>query len=157
MIKLVMSNNIIIFLLIFLLFSCGTCKEYGSPLNNSIKVFEETFNQKVDIPIDIVDIPQKEEGYRTLGVCYFFKGPRFLRFILIDKTYWDNATPYQRESTIIHELGHCMFDLEHDDTMIGDFIFVRPKSIMHPYTFPQYEQHRDYYLKELFSRIPKSN
>jgi hypothetical protein len=127
-------------------------RQYDVGIQPHIALFEKHCKCKVDIPIKIKYIPSTEPGVRILGMCYGFKQWKLLRFIEIDNTYWASASYYEREHTILHELGHCVLDLEHDKAMTGDSIFTRPLSIMHPYTFSQYENYRKEYLKELFGR-----
>lgn len=148
-------KTLCLLILLFCFNGCASIRQYDPGLKTHIALFEKHCNCKVDIPIKVEPILQDEEGYTTLGVCYGFKMAKLFRYIVIDKTYWQKAGFYQKESTILHELAHCVLDLEHDDTMQGIYIWVRPKSIMHPYSFPQYEMYRDEYIEELFSRKPK--
>jgi hypothetical protein len=152
-----MVRTLFVFLIfMFSLASCSSFSRYEPVLNNHVLEFEKLCNCKVNIPITIEPIPSKNDGYKTLGVCYVFRGPMLFRSIRIDKDYWAKASFYQRESTVFHELAHCVLDLEHDERMTGEYIWIRPKSIMYPYSFPQYETYRKEYLKELFLRKPGS-
>lgn len=143
-------------LVLFFLIGCASVKQDIS-LRPHVSLFEKNCKCRVNIPIKIVSIPQTEKDKKTLGVCYGFKlAPPFFRSIHIDKDYWEGASFYQRESTVLHELAHCAWDLEHDDSMQGHHLLgLRPKTIMHPYSFYQYSFYRDEYLKELWSRNPK--
>jgi hypothetical protein len=150
-------KKIIIFFLLLFPFSCSSLKNFGYQveLYSFVKKFEEECNCKVDVPISIEKIASDEKGYKTLGVCYGFRMPKFFRSIKIDRSYWAEATFYEKEATIYHELAHCVLDLEHTNEWIdGYLIFGRPKSLMYPYSFPQYESFRKEYIKELFSRKP---
>ena len=146
----------LIFLLLFLV-SCASVKMRSDVLPH-VKTFEEYCNCKVEVPIKIVPIPKsekdKKEGTKTLGICYGFKMFKPFRSIEIDVFYWKYASDCEREATVLHELAHCELDLEHEEAWFyPDFyLFMRPKSLMHPYSFPQYCTHRDEYLKELFKR-----
>lgn len=35
--------------------------------------------------------------------------------VIIDKSYWDNATDLEREFLVFHELGHCILNRDHLD------------------------------------------
>lgn len=142
-------------LILFLLAGCTTL-----PMRIDLKIhiteFEKYCNCKVDIPIKITEVEQdkKDDGYRTLAVCYGFRMSKIFRSIEIDEGYWNKATHCERESTVFHELGHCLLDLKHDEEMFSHdfYLFMRPKSVMHPYAFPQYCSYRDQYIKELFNK-----
>lgn len=148
----------IIVLILLLLFplSCSTVTniKYQLELSSFVRSFEKQCNCTVDVPITIEKIPSNEPGYTTLGLCYAFRWPKVFRSIKIDVDYWQKANFYQKESTVFHELAHCVLDLEHTDEMTGEYLWIRPKSIMYPYSFPQYETYRKQYWKELFSRKP---
>lgn len=142
-----------IFIIMFLLFySCATAT-YNNGLESYIQRFEQYCNCKINMRIKITPISQTEKDYKTVGVCYGFKMSKLFRSIEIDEGYWNSASDCERESTIFHELGHCYLDLDHDSSVIqGDYyLFARPKSLMHPYTFPQYCANKEEYIKELFS------
>lgn len=124
-------------------------------LNHHISNFEELCDCKVDIPVTIEKITPLEEGTRTLGVCYGFRMPTWIRSIKIDVDFWKEASYYEKEATVFHELGHCVLDLNHTNEMQGEYIFVRPKSLMYPYSFGLYKDFREEYINELFSRKPK--
>jgi hypothetical protein len=143
-----------ILLALLLLFTSCASAQRRPDLEPYIKIFEKHCNCKVNIPIKIVPIDQDEPGYRTLGVCYGFMKSKLFRSIEIDEGYWNSASECERESTVLHELGHCVLNLEHDSAYLWPnlYIFMRPKSLMHPYSFPQYCEHRDEYIKEMFSR-----
>lgn len=124
-------------------------------LDSHVREFEALCNCEVDVPIRIKVIPSTKKGYRTLGVCYGFRMPTVFRSIEIDQEYWRTASFYERESTVFHELAHCVLDLEHTDELTGDFLMsLRPKSLMYPYSFSDYETYRKEYIRELFSRKP---
>lgn len=94
-------------------------------------------------------------GTDILGDCYMNDrgqdGPPLVQ-ISIDE--WPTLGPYQRQSLLFHELGHCVFWYEHDQswvtTPLGDYI---PKSIMFPYIEPEniMETYWNYYVIEFFT------
>lgn len=136
-------------LLVFIL-SITACASASKPINEHrevaeiVREFEYFCNCRVDIPIYFTSFDSS-----VIGMCYGFLGPYFLKSIDLDKEYWDNASFYQKEELLFHELGHCILNRMHDDRMIPSG-FPHPYSIMYPYTFYQYQYHRDYYIEELF-------
>lgn len=59
------------------------------------------------------------------------------------------------EGVMLHELGHCALNLEHDDSTIVDVDsgFIIPKSIMHTYFYPQYwTLYTNYYYNEITNK-----
>jgi hypothetical protein len=143
----------LLFLFLFLFTGCASIKSYDARINPHVIQFEKYCNCKVTIPITIEKLPSDDDG-KTLGVCYGFRMPILFRSIKIDKDYLESGSFYQIESTVFHELAHCVLDLEHTEEMKGKYIFIRPKSIMYPYSFFQYSLYREEYIKELFSRKP---
>ena len=138
---------------LFLALSCSTASvRYGEKLGPYIDDFEKNCKTKVTIPIELAPLPKG-----VLGKCVAFRGPVIFRKIQIDLDYWNSATNTQKESTILHELGHCVLDLEHDTTIIGEYyLFMRPKTLMFPYDFPQYEIFRKEYREQFFSQCKKN-
>jgi hypothetical protein len=91
-----------------------------------IRIFKlEAEYRRVHTKIDRVRIKmidRKELSMKNaVGVCHTDTG-----FIEILKPYWDQANFTQREILIMHELGHCALDLDHDNSE-G---FFGPNSIM---------------------------
>jgi len=129
-------------------------QRYSSEFTPFINDFEKNCKIKVILPIELADLPKD-----TLGRCNNFKTligglylPQEFRSIEINRAYWKKASFFDKESTILHEFGHCILNIEHDTSWIGESILTsRPKSIMYPYTFPQYSTYRYEYRKQLFS------
>lgn len=72
----------------------------------------------------------------------------------LNENYWKFATDQQKEILLFHELGHCLLNREHDDTLSSN---KAPASIMFTNELylagtldEYYRDHRDEYLKELF-------
>ncbi len=72
--------------------------------------------------------------------------------IIIDDSFWNGASNFDKEFIIMHELGHCYLNLGHNDAVDGDGNCI---SIMHSSTescvFPYNQETRDDYLDELFN------
>lgn len=80
------------------------------------------------------------------------------REILLDETYWGKASDGTRLALLLHEVGHCVYKRDHDATKVKrqDSAAAEeeiPKSLMHPngVSGKTFEDHRTYYLDELFS------
>ena len=93
-----------------------------------IQSFEAEFNRKVKVPIVLKTI---KEGYA--GVCLVYSNG--YREIRINKDSWDYYSYEQKEQLIYHELGHCVFNKGHDNTLKENC----PNSIMRSYMFNDYE------------------
>lgn len=76
------------------------------------------------------------------------------RIVIINRGYWNVASEIERELLIFHELGHCILNMEHDETVRPD---GTPASIMYPSSTPDiiwsYRISRDAYMDQLFQHI----
>ena len=134
--------------------SCSHAGMYPADLKEHVKTFEEKCNCKITIPIYIKPIKHSS----AVGVCYGFRQLFIFQFIVLDEQYWEDSDFYDRESLLFHELGHCVYGLDHDNKTYETFLDnYRPKSIMYPYVFNDYKYHRDEYIDELFSKIETSS
>jgi len=72
--------------------------------------------------------------------------------ITIRKSSWDQFNKIDRESLMMHEMGHCVLKRNHDDSKFTNT--NTPKTVMNPYVLREdvYKPNRDYYQNELFSR-----
>lgn len=112
-----------------------------------IAEFENTYNTYVyNIPVTIRPITTG-----PIGLCITIANG--LKEIILDDSFWYNdASEIQRKTLMFHELGHCIFNLQHNHFYLNDGC---PGSIMHEYMPHTYclERHWDYYLNELNSLI----
>jgi hypothetical protein len=120
-----------------------------------VEAFEKACNKKVDIPIRFM----KNIPGNTIGFCFGIWMPNFVKFIYVDKQWWDTWHDHHLlgEELIMHELGHCILnelfhtnDVTHEDVDVG-----RPLSVMNHEIFGYwgwYQIYRDKYLKELCSK-----
>lgn len=100
---------------------------------------------KIDrVKITMVDAKQLDMK-DAVGVCHTATGK-----IDILKPYWDQANFTQREILIMHELGHCALDLDHDNSE-G---FFGPNSIMRSEVLnpSYYNDFRKNLVDELFNK-----
>ena len=126
---------------------------YPTDVSLHVKTFEEKCNCKIKIPIYL----KKIKSDTAVGICYGFRQFFIFQYIVIDEDYWSTADLYDKESLLFHELGHCVYGLDHDSAQFGSLMEgYRPKSLMYPWTFYQYKYYRDEYLKELFTKIENS-
>ena len=119
-----------------------------------IKIFEE--QTKISVRKTKITLGNLKKG--TVGVCY---GKN--RQIKIDKTYWNSdASAYDKELTIYHELGHCVLNRAHYNPTNMSFVSPTlqrkcPISIMYWKSYGAKEayrcfhEHRKYYWNELIS------
>lgn len=76
-----------------------------------------------------------------------------LLIIYIDPRDWDDY-PEHRESLVLHEMGHCILNRRHDNTLLVADSTLLPKSIMHENWHAYrifYGYYKNYYIKELFN------
>lgn len=136
-------------IIIFSLFLSGCALEkvrHHSQFEHYVQDFELNCKKEVLIPIAFAEMPSN-----VYGRCIGFQMPMLFRRIEINPTYWRRADYFGRESTMLHELGHCILDLDHDESFTNDYyIFKRPRSLMYPHDFYQYRWNRDEYREKLF-------
>lgn len=110
-----------------------------------VELFENRYKMSVHATIVFKDIVDED----VAGQCTY----SYPRLIEIDTPYWLDIDEYGREQLVLHELGHCILNLDHDETIgtVGAWTNV-PMSIMYPIHFgsePWYRDNREYYLQEL--------
>jgi hypothetical protein len=114
-----------------------------------VKKFEKNFNTTTNISISFFHLNKE-----TLGLCLLNSEDRK---ILISYSAWDNLLENQKEELVYHELGHCLFNLEHDDNRI--FLGICPSSIMNSEIFSNLESKvcytllKNYYIADLASKL----
>ena len=137
--------------LTFLLFvsACAdtTYEKQPGKINPDFQKYVLKFEQNINIAVDL-DIDYNKLAYPIIGTCYVYTDG--YRNIDIDPDAWNEAEDLKKEELIFHELGHCVLNRDHDNTMLeynGDEL---PKSIMYPYVFEyEYGEYQDYYWAEL--------
>ena len=142
--------NLYSLLLLVFLSSCTSLYEMNLTVRPHLEEFEKYFKKKVTVPVEFRSLRGS-----TVGVCFWVwkDSPLWVRKIFLDPEYWLRATEWERESVLFHEIAHCQFNLEHDNSMKEGIFFSRPKSIMHKNLFWSYVSERDYYLEELQAKI----
>jgi len=152
----ILFRNFLIFCFILgVLVSCGhdvvevnhapNPKNTDPIFNSYVSSFESLFSVSVNTPIVFGDVGE------YAGVCYKYSSG--YSEIRINENNWEFLTEKQKEQLIFHELGHCVFDREHND----NFDNGCPESIMRSYMFSQseindcYNPFFDDYIDELGS------
>ena len=108
-------------LLVMTLFSCT--KEYGYDVNSEVepyfRLFETeaaergyVFNLEADGIGATVDFIK--DG-TTVGQCQ--TSDQGNKRVFIDRAFWESFDHYEREFIVFHELGHCVLDRDHDDSV----------------------------------------
>lgn len=112
--------------------------------------FEQQFNVKVNVPII-----SKQIDVNKAGVCYVWSDG--YREIQINSRHWSYFSEEQKEQLVFHELGHCVFNLDHDDSSL-EYKPNCPNSIMRSFVFNQYEidncyvPEKTHYMENLHAR-----
>ena len=153
------------------LVSCSTIQsDYNKTFNPAIKdkptkvVIAEELIPFYDLFMEITkrdpyevsayfeDIEQVDEDHKVAAYC--MSGPTY-NYIIVDPAFWKAANKYGKETTILHELGHCVLDRDHIEETMPNPYFPKteiPVSIMYPMNIGNnhyYEMNRKYYHKEL--------
>ncbi len=76
-------------------------------------------------------------------------------YIVVEPNFWNEATIYDREAVVYHELGHCFLDRDHCDYRYKD----KHKASIMAANFEtgdstDYKERHDEYVKELFNPDP---
>lgn len=167
-----MSSNLInweanvkmLFLIIFILISCGTEYEtVDSVTEQEFVEYKKSFEKACqvdssDISMVFGDV-QTEEHPNRVGYCEISKriekndlGNKVIteKKIVISKAYWQIAPSSYKKILIWHELGHCALEKGHTEEAEED---GTPASIMNPYISQRlveaYEQNPKAYTEEL--------
>lgn len=96
--------------------------------------------------VDWIGFKYANLGGGTVGLC---RKSSSKRTIYVDHSFWLYKEEY-REQLIAHELGHCLLDKGHDDSVMYQVI---PKTLMHTYVINAsvYKYYRTYYFDQLFN------
>jgi len=83
-----------------------------------------------NIPINIKDLSQGKKAFcrKTKGMAYSS------REIFIDRKIYEyfKDRPDQIKTILLHEIGHCVYNLKHDLSLITIDKLTVPKSVMYP-------------------------
>lgn len=108
--------------------------------------FKQVYNKDFHILIEWDTLDET-----TMAVCYSWTNG--YREIHVDRVKWPTLTDAGQEQLLFHELGHCIFNLDHDEALIDKDDWDQiPQSIMYPYVFgnmPYYDGELQYYYNQL--------
>jgi uncharacterized protein (DUF2164 family) len=89
--------------------SCAKKTENTTVINNYFTQIEIMTGVFPKLQVEFVDMEPPK-----VGKCFYGKG-----IIQLDNTYWAKADDMEREALILHEVGHCTFNLiEHTSSGI---------------------------------------
>lgn len=94
---------------------------------------------------------------RVIANCTRGNGTPVIRFSTTYYNYYKSqGMDSDIERVMYHELGHCILNLDHNDTKSGQYNW--PSSIMNTYHFAGwlYSQYKHNYLLELFFAVPNN-
>lgn len=156
-------KHMLLLLLPTLLISCNNYRSSSSnqdpreikgidpAFTEQVSLFESLYGQSIgDISIGFYPL-----SGRVIGQCTQWSNG--FRQIKVNPTYWFIAESRAKIGLIFHELGHCLLNREHMNSMFHyDGLHVRgyiPISLMYPYNFfsDPYEDLDSYYYGELFN------
>jgi hypothetical protein len=137
-------------ILTLFLFGCGV--ETGSVEKQFIPhivKFSNITGRVVDVTMRFSEL---KDDY--VGMCTIYKSGR--RVVEIDESFWNESDYNEREELIFHELGHCVLNRRHSETMAThpEYNYKFPNSIMYPYVFGHrsfYERFKEHYYQELIN------
>jgi hypothetical protein len=136
-----------------LLASCGNCGDVRDFPDTETRLLVEEFEATFDIRaqsvvVAIVDIvPDGNED--MVGLCETRNNAAPKIYLL--KSWWEKADHIMKKQLIFHESGHCLGNLDHDNSEVD----WRKKSIMHEHMVgqPVFEQYYDEYINDMKKRL----
>lgn len=156
-------KNFILLSLLILIASCGKPKEAeiigGAVTVEDFEVYEDEFYDRmttagIAIPTqELFFEVRKDMSGTILGSCssrFNHSTLVFDRVVQINYYYWIRLPIADREELIFHELGHCVLNRAHNDTLDGSGV---PVSIMNSTHLGQAKYLAQYssYIQELFN------
>lgn len=137
----------ILYILLFLIASCSSKPKLlinvDNEESNAIIQYElKKMNIKNKTPIKFSKVNDK-----YVAICKQYKVTS-LNVVYINKKIWETLSQAQKKLTLLHELGHCDKDLEHNNSLQKDGC---PVSIMHSKLFSSdcFIKHEKIYLKQV--------
>lgn len=149
----------IIIIVSLLLNACGEwdAMTYQDPEFSSYIVEFEKLSHYDTRKIRFEFSDESDESVKNeLGSCQKeLLGGKPVGVIKIRRGRWKEASQDSREQLIFHEIGHCLLNRSHSDSLVRRGRYVMPKSIMSASRISDevYKANRDYYVSELILRI----
>ena len=130
-------------------------KPYSKSKTNEVfRPYIDSFTNEFNVAVRVPVVLKKLEANKA-GVCFVWSDG--YREIQINSLHWEFFTEEQKEQLIYHELGHCVFNLGHDDSLMPNNRSC-PNSIMRSFMFSQvealncYVPERLHYMENLDAR-----
>ncbi len=107
-----MKRNIILLILLM----CTGCANSAKSNVELLTAFNE---QMYLFPDHVIDFPivfgnqEDMTAQNRAGTCAVGIKSRKPKYIEVNKESWDKASPLYKKALILHELGHCLLDLQH--------------------------------------------
>lgn len=137
---------------------------YSDPKQKELSVFVDRFYSKMagagydNYARDIKFVFSYSMANDKVATCSFPYNNTTSSVITINMTFWESWASADKESTIFHEMGHCVLLRDHTSALISGTAV--PVSLMNPYIVraSTYLPRRTYYIAELFSqaKIPRA-
>ncbi len=132
------------------------CEENPSQSNPEFDPFLNSFEEAAEersVPLDLSEVTLfLTEDLESIiqGQCVQYASGK--SEIRIKQEFWNNASYWEKELLVFHELGHCILARSHDDSVDS---LGHCKSIMRTSAnlchLEYGAENRDYWLDELFS------
>ncbi len=149
-----------IIIILITLISCveqipvNTTRDIDLELIEFVSFAEYELDVHIDYPIVFGEI-EENVGQQVLGQCRSRGGEPI--HIYINEDRWDRLSYNQKQILILHEIGHCSFDLDHEHSNIIDLgeTFTCPQFIMQEHAFNWniadtcYENNMDFYIDQI--------
>lgn len=147
-------------LILIIILSFASCEKDIFNVSDEFNVYVKRFEREAslrDVNINIADEGLKVEftnfsKKNRVGLCHYETPIR----IEIDKSWWNNASDSKKEYIMFHELGHGFLNIRgHRNKVLPNdhwksMMRGSPENVgKHKFL---YEEHRDYYLDELFNK-----
>lgn len=158
-----MNKAILLIVLGLVSTSCGplapstvkTKRTVDTDLEPYVQMFEKEYGKEIDFSVSLNEISEgSEDGSTYVGICRKWTTGR--REVEIDVNFYYDATENQLKQAVMHELGHCVLDREHDDTIWYVDGLKLKRSVMSTYVFSKWAADKfvyyyDNYIDELFN------
>jgi len=107
---------------------------------------------KVDLAAARIEGVIEEVHEANIAGSCSYNQRRTDREIVIDKSFWQRASPLYKEYIVFHELGHCYLFRDHVEACRPNRTYFSLMRSGNGDCFDNYtSQTRDYYVNELFS------
>lgn len=111
-------------ILLLLLCSCDAPQRWTDPAFDPIITdIKDKYGIEINSGVFLGRSPS-DRNQALVEVAHCFKGSNI---VAVDKDMWKPKSTRQKEMLLIHEAGHCMYGLGHNEELVNG----KPVSIMH--------------------------